>query len=86
MMRTQLGSLNLAQDRYMNPSNTTPTYLAFAKDNGFAPESITLPSGTQAHWFGNKSAKQVVIYYHGTSPAHDHFQHQTADRSQAGDM
>ncbi|KAF2705742.1 alpha/beta hydrolase fold domain-containing protein [Pleomassaria siparia CBS 279.74] len=65
MMRTQLGALNIAQDRYLNPSNTTPTYLKFAKDNGFAPESITLPSGTQAHWIGSKSAKQVIIYFHG---------------------
>ncbi|KAF2790675.1 alpha/beta hydrolase fold domain-containing protein [Melanomma pulvis-pyrius CBS 109.77] len=65
MMRTQLGGLNLAQDRHLNPANTTPTYLKFAKDNGFAPESITLPSGKLAHWIGSKSAKQVIVYYHG---------------------
>jgi hypothetical protein len=69
MMRTQLGGLNIAQDRYMNPPNTTPTYIKFAKENGFVPQSITLPSGAQAHWIGNKSAKQVVIYYHGMSSA-----------------
>ncbi|KAF2264859.1 alpha/beta-hydrolase [Lojkania enalia] len=64
MTRTQLGSLDLAQDRYMSPM-TTPTYLKFAKDNGFAPESSTLPSGTLAHWLGNKNAKNVILYYHG---------------------
>jgi hypothetical protein len=64
MFRTQLGNLNLAQDRYMN-GTTTPAYLQFAKDNGFAPESMTLPSGTQAHWFGSSSAKKVIIYLHG---------------------
>lgn len=64
MMRTQLGGLDLAQDRYMN-AMTTPTYLKFAKDNGFAPESITLPSGTQAHYIGNKSAKKLIVWFHG---------------------
>ena len=64
MMRTQLGNLNLAQDRYLN-SQTTPTYLKFAKETGFAPDSITLPSGTQAHWIGNKNAKKVLLFFHG---------------------
>lgn len=64
MFRTQLGNLDLAQDRYMNVA-TTPTYLQFAKDNGFTPESITLPSGAQAHWFGSSSVKKVIVYFHG---------------------
>jgi hypothetical protein len=66
MLRTQLGSLTLAQDRYMN-GTTTPVYLKFAKDKGFTPESITLPSGTQAHWFGSSSVKKVLVYFHGMS-------------------
>lgn len=65
MMRTQLGGLDLAADRYMNVM-TTPAYLKFAKDSGFAPESITLPSGALAHWIGNKTAKKVILYFHGT--------------------
>ncbi|ORY15269.1 alpha/beta hydrolase fold domain-containing protein [Clohesyomyces aquaticus] len=64
MMRTQLGRLNLAQDRYLNPA-TTPTYDAWAKAQGFAPETTTLPSGTLAHWIGNPSAKKLIVYYHG---------------------
>jgi hypothetical protein len=64
MMRSQLGNLDLAQERYMN-GTTTPLYLQFAKDRGFAPETTTLPSGTQAHWIGNKSAKKVLLWYHG---------------------
>lgn len=67
MFRTQLGNLNLAQDRYMN-GTTTPIYLQFAKDNGFTPESITLPSGAQAHWFGSSSVKKVIVYFHGMRP------------------
>ncbi|KAF2189098.1 alpha/beta hydrolase fold domain-containing protein [Zopfia rhizophila CBS 207.26] len=64
MMRTQLANLNLAQDRYLNPL-TTPTYMQFAKDKEFAPESITLPDGAQAHWIGSKNAKKLIVYYHG---------------------
>jgi acetyl esterase/lipase len=64
MFRTQLGNLDLAQDRYMN-GTTTPIYLKFAKDNDFTPESITLPSGAQAHWFGSSSVKKVIVYFHG---------------------
>ncbi|KAF2468919.1 alpha/beta hydrolase fold domain-containing protein [Lindgomyces ingoldianus] len=64
MMRTQLANLSLAQDRYLNPP-TTPTYIAFAKAQGFAPESIKLPGGAQAHWIGNTNAKKLIVYYHG---------------------
>lgn len=66
MMRTQLGNLNLAQERYLSPL-TTPAYIKFAEKSGFTPETITLPSDTQAHWIGNKNAKKVILYYHGTS-------------------
>jgi acetyl esterase/lipase len=64
MLRTQLGNFGLAEDRYMN-GTTTPIYVKYAKDNDFAPESITLPSGTQAHWIGSSRAKKVVVYFHG---------------------
>ena len=64
MFRTQLGNLDLAADRHMN-GTTTPIYLKYAKDNGFAPVSITLPLGEQAHWFGNSNAKKVLVYFHG---------------------
>jgi hypothetical protein len=68
MMRVQLGNLDTAQERYMN-GTTTPTYLKWAQDNGITPESITLASGTQAHWIGNSSAKQVILWFHGMSGA-----------------
>lgn len=64
MFRTQLGNLDLAADRYMNPL-TTPNYLQYAKDHKFTPESITLPSGVQAHLFGSRSAKKLLVYLHG---------------------
>jgi hypothetical protein len=65
LFRTNLGNLNLAQDRYMNGGSSTSTYLRYAKEHGFEPESITLPSGTQAHWLGSKSAKKVLVYFNG---------------------
>ncbi|OCK80495.1 alpha/beta hydrolase fold domain-containing protein [Lepidopterella palustris CBS 459.81] len=64
MIRSQLGNLNLAQERIMAPL-TTATYLAFAKKNGFAPDSITLADGTQAHWIGNRNAEKTIMYCHG---------------------
>jgi hypothetical protein len=35
------------------------------------PDSIKLPSGTQAHWLGNRSAKKVFVYFNGRSPRSD---------------
>ncbi|KAJ4356585.1 uncharacterized protein N0V89_004620 [Didymosphaeria variabile] len=64
MMRTQLGNLDLEQEMYTRVP-TTETYLNFCKDNGIAPESVTLSSGTQAHWLGNKNAKRVLLWFHG---------------------
>jgi hypothetical protein len=64
MLREQLGSQTLAQDRYLNPS-TTDVYLKFAKDKRFIPESVTLASGIQAHWIGNSNARKVILYFHG---------------------
>ena len=64
MMRTQLGNFTLAQDQY-SAVPTTTAYLQFAKDNNFAPESTTLPSGVQAHWIGSQRAKNLIVYFHG---------------------
>ena len=63
-VRTQLGNLDLAADRYLNVP-TTPMYLKYAKEHKFSPDSIMLPSGAQAHWFGSSSAKKVLVYFHG---------------------
>ncbi|KAL6704309.1 hypothetical protein ACN47E_008373 [Coniothyrium glycines] len=64
VFRAQLGNLDLAADRYMN-GTTNPVYRKYAHDNNFPPDSITLPSGVQAHWFGSRSAKKVLVYFHG---------------------
>ena len=62
--RAQLSSLTLPQTRYLNKP-TTETYNDLAKQSNFAPESITLPSGIQAHWLGDKNAKTTFVYFHG---------------------
>jgi hypothetical protein len=82
MFRTQLGNLDLAQDRYMN-GTTTPIYLKFAKDNGFTPASITLPSEAQAHWFGSSSAKKVIVYFHGKSDHNTQLLHANSPQAAA---
>ncbi|RMZ71332.1 alpha beta hydrolase fold [Pyrenophora seminiperda CCB06] len=63
--RTNLGNLTLAQDRYMNGGSSTAVYVKYAEQHKFTPESITLPSGTQAHWLGSPRAKKVLVYFHG---------------------
>ncbi|RAR03607.1 alpha/beta hydrolase fold domain containing protein [Stemphylium lycopersici] len=63
--RTNLGNLDLAQDRYINGGSSTPAYIKHAEQHDFVPDSITLPSGAQAHWLRSRSAKKVLVYFHG---------------------
>ncbi|KAH6642339.1 Alpha/Beta hydrolase protein [Boeremia exigua] len=63
--RTHLGNLSLAQDRYLSSTTSTPVYLQHCTSRKLTPSSITLPSGTQAHWLGNKDAPKVLVYLHG---------------------
>ena len=52
--------------RYIDP--TTPqTYHSVMQRRGLQPEVVDLPHGTEGYWLGNKNAKNVIIYYHGTS-------------------
>jgi len=62
--RAQLRTVTLPQTRYLNKP-TTETYNDLAKQSNFTPESITLPSGIQAHWLGDKNAKTTFVYFHG---------------------
>ncbi|KAJ4332190.1 hypothetical protein N0V87_008560 [Didymella glomerata] len=65
MFRTNLGNLDLAQDRYLGSTTCTPVYHQYCKSYKITPESITLPSGTQAHFLGNKDAPKTLVYLHG---------------------
>lgn len=66
-MRAQLGNLHLADDRYLNGGSTTANYAEYANKHKFAPNSLTLTSGTQAHWLGRSDAAKVLVYFHGAA-------------------
>jgi hypothetical protein len=50
----------------MNPP-TTSVYMSTMQKRGLQPEIVSLPHNTEGFWLGNKNAKNVVIYFHGTS-------------------
>ncbi|KAJ8104824.1 hypothetical protein OPT61_g10546 [Boeremia exigua] len=64
-VRTSLGNRDLAQDRYVSSTTSTPLYDQYCASQNIVPSSLTLPSGTQAHWLGNKDAPKVLVYLHG---------------------
>lgn len=65
-LRTQLGSLNVAQEQWLNAASTTDsTYLDFAKKANFQPDTDVLESGLKVHWLGPKSAAKTILYFHG---------------------
>ena len=66
MTRTQLRNLNIEQAQYLNKP-TTEAYLEFAKANKIAPVTDDIGNGAKGHWLGDKSAKVVLLYLHGTS-------------------
>lgn len=37
------------------------------KKRNLTPETIQLPHGAEGNWLGNKDAKKVIVYYHGSS-------------------
>ena len=50
---------------------TAPTQTTYknwvAQKKGIQTENtVSLKSGATGHWIGNKDAKNVIIYYHGT--------------------
>lgn len=51
--------------RYLN-GPTSDTYATIAKNNGQQPETVTLPHDAEGFWLGNKNAKKVLVYYHGS--------------------
>ena len=55
--------------RYMNPL-TTDVYTSVMEKRGLQPEIVPLPHDAEGFWLGNKNAKNVVVYFHGTS-SHD---------------
>lgn len=42
------------------------TYPAYAKEKGFEPEIVTMPSGMKGYWIGDSKSEDVVIWFHGS--------------------
>ncbi|KAF9886333.1 hypothetical protein FE257_011592 [Aspergillus nanangensis] len=64
MIRKMVTRLNSKQIQHLSPT-TNAAYEAFMKQKGLQPESVSLNHGATGHWIGNKTAKKVLIYYHG---------------------
>lgn len=56
--------MTVAQTR-LSSKSTTEAYYEYAKLNNFAPESLDLPNGLQAHWLGDKNAATTLVDFHG---------------------
>jgi len=62
--RTQLGLSTLAQEKFVSVA-TSDAFEAWTKQGKLISDTITLPSGVNAHWIGNSSAKTTLVYLHG---------------------
>lgn len=64
VLRSQLASISIPQERYLDNS-TESTYLNLAKKEGFQPDSIVLSDGSKGHWLGPRNKDKVMVYFHG---------------------
>ncbi|EOA87248.1 uncharacterized protein SETTUDRAFT_135885 [Exserohilum turcica Et28A] len=64
-MRAAMAANDLFHDRHLQGGSSTENYLKYASDHKFVPDTITLASGTQAHWLGSSTAKKVLVYFPG---------------------
>lgn len=49
---------------------SSKAYEEYMNQKRLPTETVTLPHGTVGHWIGKKDAKNVLVYYHGTSPGY----------------
>lgn len=64
-LRTQLSSINAAQEQWTLATTTEKNYLDFAGKQKFQPESTVLNSGLRLHWLGPKTSEKVIVFFHG---------------------
>jgi acetyl esterase/lipase len=48
-----------------NAPSSDAAYESYCKANNVTPDSEILVDGTRAHWLGPRTAKQVIIHFHG---------------------
>jgi hypothetical protein len=61
--RKHLSITSPAQEQWtaLNPK-TESTYIQFAKQKKFDPDTEILESGLKLHWLGSKKAEKVILY------------------------
>ncbi|KAH8810996.1 Alpha/Beta hydrolase protein [Xylogone sp. PMI_703] len=62
--RKMFTRISTAQLQYLTSPFTT-VYTTRCQKKGVNTEIVTLPSGCKAFWVGDKTAKNIVIYFHG---------------------
>ena len=55
----------LTLDRYIAPPFQT-VYEKYCKAQKVEPDIVTLKSGCEAFWIGEKTASNICIYFHGS--------------------
>ncbi|KAK3058525.1 hypothetical protein LTR09_000089 [Extremus antarcticus] len=63
-LRTNLSNISPGAEQWMN-STTEAEYLGLAKKQNFQPDTDVLGSGLKVHWIGKKTARKVLLYFHG---------------------
>ncbi|EME49895.1 hypothetical protein DOTSEDRAFT_144320 [Dothistroma septosporum NZE10] len=64
-LRTQLSSINAAQEQWTLTTTTEKNYLEFAGKEKLQPQSTVLNSGLRLHWLGPKTSDKVIVFFHG---------------------
>lgn len=58
-------ALTTLRQEALTTGTTETSYLNFAKEKKFQPDTDVLESGTKVHWLGSKSAEKTILYFHG---------------------
>ncbi|KAJ5658579.1 uncharacterized protein N7484_002228 [Penicillium longicatenatum] len=53
------------RQRQYSELSTPEAYESTMKERGLIPEQVPLPHDADGYWIGNKTAKNVLVYYHG---------------------
>ena len=52
------------RNRWISPA-TDVLYEKYARSMRLIPETVDLGNGAKGHWIGDKTAQNVLIWYHG---------------------
>ena len=61
-------AMSLTNSKLQHAGNppTEKVWQSLAEKKGAQLDSITLSDGSKGLWIGNKTAKKIFVYYHGT--------------------